>query len=60
MGLSVPRDEFLVIIALQTLKKIARDQPSRYTGVKELVKNRQHSNIKHQQNTYNWIHEATI
>ena len=52
MGLSAPRAEYLVIIAFHTVKTIAGDQPSRYTGVNELVTNRQNADLKHPQNIY--------
>ena len=52
IGLIAPRDDSRVIIDLHTLNQIARDQPSIYTGVIELVTNRQHYDIKHPQNIY--------
>ena len=52
MGLSVPRDDSIVIIDLQTVKKITWDQPSIYTGFNEIVTNRKKSDIKHPQNIY--------
>ena len=52
MGLSTPRAEYLVIIALQTVNKIERYYPSRYTRVNELVTNRKNYGIKHPQNIY--------
>ena len=46
MEISAPRYNSLVIIALQTVKKIVRDQPSRCAGVDEIVTNRQNYDIK--------------
>ena len=52
MVISAYRDESLVIVTLQTVKTIERDQPSRYNGVNELVTNRQNYDIKHPQYIY--------
>ena len=60
MSLGAPRDDSLMIIALQTVKQIARNKHSKYTGANELVTNRQNSDMKHPQKYIKWSHEATI
>ena len=46
MGLSDPRSDSFVIIALQTLKQIVKDQPSRYARFNEILTNRQTCDTK--------------
>ena len=52
MGLSDPRDNYLVIIDLHTVKQIVRDSPSTYSGVNTIVRKRQNLEITHPQKIY--------